>query len=625
MKTIPVERFVRYLRANIEHNDRYAFFLGAGCSMPDIPGAGGLVRQWLPRLCRQETGTPTLDPDWLARRFPDYDPDGPALSYAKVMGELFLTAADRQREIERIVSNRDPGFAYAVLAKLLSHERHGAKCNLVLTTNFDDMVADALYVYGRRKPLVVVHESLAGFVEGGRDRPVVVKLHGDALLSPKNLGAETKELDAGVRTALEKQLTQRGIIFVGYGGNDESIASFFESYLAGKETRGLFWVNEAIPEGRFGDWLCARPDAIWVPHLRFDELMVLVRDAFELAHPNADRFKQLMTQYHETFDVLTKEVDSRSDEVDTKPTSDSLRSAVEQARKDFDSWWAVELEARRFKSDDPARADQVYREGIERFPNSPELQGNYALFLKRQGRLEEAEHHYKRALSADPEHANNLGNYAVFLDERGRLKEAEHHYKLALAADPEHANNLGSYAVFLDERGRLNEAEQHYKLALAADPEHAGNLGNYATFLGEQGHPVRAVNFFERALSKNPEHSDNLGNYAGFLLAQGRTDVGIPLAQRALSNAVKPKDDELLVEVHFYLFANDAASMDSLSALKELISQGVRTPNWDFSSNLERAREEGHTYIALLEKLAAVLSDGAEASDLEEFAVWREA
>ena len=47
-------------------------------------------------------------------------------------------------------------------------------------TNFDDMVADALYLYTQKKPLVMVHESLASFVDTGRTRPTVLKLHGDA-------------------------------------------------------------------------------------------------------------------------------------------------------------------------------------------------------------------------------------------------------------------------------------------------------------------------------------------------------------------------------------------------------------------------------------------------------------
>ena len=556
VRQIQVDRFVRYLKANIDKGDRYAFFLGAGCSMPDIPSASDLVEQWLPRLCEQETGASTVDANWLTRKFPDYDANDAARWYGRVMGELFLTAADRQREIERIVSSKDPGFAYAVLAKLLSHEEHGPKCNVVLTTNFDDMVADALYVYGRRKPLVVVHESLAGFVEGGRDRPIVVKLHGDALLSPKNLGNETRQLAPAVRSALEKQLAQRGIIFAGYGGNDESIASFFETYLEGKETPGLFWVNDRLPESRFGEWFQSRPDAIWVPHLRFDELMVLVREAFDLAHPDAKRFEKLMARYRDTFAELTQEVDRRPDEEHATPASASLRSAVEQARLDFDSWWAVELEAQKYRSTDSDRADKIYREGIARFSSSPDLIGNYALFLDKQGRTDEAEDYYRRALNANPGHPNNLGNYANFLDEQGRTDEAEDHYRRALDADPDHANNLG--------------------------------------------------------------------NYTGYLFALGQAEAAVSLAMRALEQAKRPKHDQLLAEVQNYRYTNGSADErpDALKALKTLIEEGVRTPGWDFTPNVERAEADGHPEIDLVRALAAVLSDGADPATLDAFDAW---
>jgi Tfp pilus assembly protein PilF len=41
--------------------------------------------------------------------------------------------------------------------------------------------------------------------------------------------------------------------------------------------------------------------------------------------------------------------------------------------------------------------------------------GNYALLLKRWGRVADAEDHFRRAIEADPRHANNLGNYAGLL------------------------------------------------------------------------------------------------------------------------------------------------------------------------------------------------------------------
>ena len=96
-----------------------------------------------------------------------------------------------KREIERLCDGRFPAFGYAVLASLMAMD--GGRFNIVLTTNFDDLVADALYLFTAARPLVIHHESLANFIRPTRTRPLVVKLHGDHRLSPQNTFEETVE------------------------------------------------------------------------------------------------------------------------------------------------------------------------------------------------------------------------------------------------------------------------------------------------------------------------------------------------------------------------------------------------------------------------------------------------
>ncbi len=251
-----------------EQDGQFAFFLGAGCSISSgIHGARSLVERWLPMLYAQMTGgKATPDTEWLKKEFPKYDPSNPAASYAAVMRQLFMSPVERQREIERIVKGQDPGFGYAVLAKLMTQTDCGRNCNLILTTNFDDLVADALYLYTQHKPLVIVHESLVGFVETGRMRPLVIKLHGDALLEPRNTEEETRSLDEKVRRVLADQLAKRGLIFLGYGGNDTGITSFVRELSAESLTWGIYWVNDTIPNSEFGGWFQSRPGAMWVNH-----------------------------------------------------------------------------------------------------------------------------------------------------------------------------------------------------------------------------------------------------------------------------------------------------------------------------------------------------------------------
>ena len=84
MREMEVEEFVRRLKPMLaEQEGNLAFFLGAGASISSgIPGAKTLVGQWLPKLCKLETGNENPTPEWLDKTLPNYKPENPAGSYA---------------------------------------------------------------------------------------------------------------------------------------------------------------------------------------------------------------------------------------------------------------------------------------------------------------------------------------------------------------------------------------------------------------------------------------------------------------------------------------------------------------------------------------------------------------
>ena len=166
--------------------------------------AAGLVEKWLKEQYDLEANPAKAFDAWAKSNFTSYDPANSAALYAQAFQRRHPSPVERQREIEMICTRGEPAYGYATLAQLLSHSDYGRYCNTVLTTNFDDLIADALYLYGERhaRPLVVTHEALARYVRTNSPRPTIVKLHGDAHLDPKNLQPETREIDM----ALCKQL-----------------------------------------------------------------------------------------------------------------------------------------------------------------------------------------------------------------------------------------------------------------------------------------------------------------------------------------------------------------------------------------------------------------------------------
>jgi Tfp pilus assembly protein PilF len=519
LRQMSAEEFVRRLHAAMEEEDsRFVFFLGAGCSISSgIPDAGTLVRsRWLPRLMQVQTGREDNLLEWARGTFPAFTPETASQFYGQIIDTLFLNAHSRQQEIERLTAGKDPSFGYAVLAQLMAHERFGQRANVVLTTNFDDMVADALYVYTNKKPLVISHDSLVGFIRVTGTKPLVLKLHGDARLSPRNTTLETRELDEPVRHALSNLLAETGLIFVGYGGNDTGITSILVHLAEATLPAGVFWVSDTVPGNELGSWLASR-NAIWVRHRDFDQLMLFFYGEFGLGHPDKNRFDTIWKTYFETYSKVQAEIQKAPAGADRQV----LVRAAEKAATDFGDWWSVELEAQPLKTTDPDRADAIYRSGLEQFPNSPELLGNYALFLDDvRKEADHAEEYYRRAVKAAPSDAPNLGNYAVFLENvRKDPDRAEEYYKRAVEADPTHALNLGNYAVFLENlRKDPDRAEEYYRRAVEADPTNALNLGNYALFLQNvREDPDRAEEYYRRAVEADPTHALNLGNYAVFL------------------------------------------------------------------------------------------------------------
>ncbi|NUQ74496.1 MAG: glycosyltransferase [Polyangiaceae bacterium] len=291
MRTLnSVDEFVTKLHDDVVlRQGRYIFFLGAGCSISSgIPSAAALTRRWMDSLVRQKRCPADVC-------IPGYDENNAARFYGHVFEQLCGSASERQEEIESICKGAKPGFGYAILASLMTHKR---EFGAVLTTNFDDLIAHSFYLYTDRKPLVIPHESLARFVRLYRDIPTIVKIHGDQHLDPRNTESELDELAQETREAMRKLLEQRGLIFVGYAGNDRGVARALGG-LASGHLRNVYWVNTVEP----GDALRASLEQhkfTWVTHLDFDELMLRIQNEFEITHPERSRLSSVFDAYDDS-------------------------------------------------------------------------------------------------------------------------------------------------------------------------------------------------------------------------------------------------------------------------------------------------------------------------------------
>ncbi|ETV80146.1 hypothetical protein, variant [Aphanomyces astaci] len=173
-----------------------------------------------------------------------------------------------------------------------------------------------------------------------------------------------------------------------------------------------------------------------------------------------------------------------------------------------------------------ALAETYYTQAASTSPTSPDILGNYAMFLHAiKQDHPAAEEMYIAAIQLDPLHANNLGNYAFFLGSVcHNPQDAEVFYKRSLTCNRHHATNWFNYGMLLwRELKHTDNAEQCFQHALALQPHHAPAALNYARMLdAECGHAALADAYFAQAIDADDQNSDAYLDYASFLFREHR-------------------------------------------------------------------------------------------------------
>lgn len=338
-----VREFVRRFRRGVVNRDkRYIWFLGAGCSASSgVPTADVAVRAWLKELKFLETGRHSDLDAWAAKRFVGYDPAHPGRIYAAVLLELCQTDRELRKVIDDMVASAEAGFGYAILAQLMTHQNWGERTHLAITTNFDDLAADAMHLFSQKRPNLLTNESINHLTPFNKDAPTIVKIYGDAHLPREGRRGNRPSLNEMTKTRLGEQMADASIIFVGYGGRDESVLELIENLPVGSPTGGINWINQEPPSGAFGAELEKR-GAVWVQHNDFDELMFFVRAEFGLGHPPMEKFERILNNYFAKYrEISTRnglDIDGDDDAAEAigvdKPKPSLLGGAAASQEKD---------------------------------------------------------------------------------------------------------------------------------------------------------------------------------------------------------------------------------------------------------------------------------------------------
>ena len=553
-------RLLRSITDNLSgEGTRFAFLLGAGASRSSgISTAAELARKWVKQLKED-------DPEVLHELgISDGDEASKmAQAYSAIYQARFgHQPADGYQELENIITAPDvePSLGYIMLASLMRETAN----NLVLTVNFDRLVETALLTVFNHHAKVVFHENMLPIVRLPDRQPTVVKIHNDVFFQPMSEGEDISTLSAAWKEKIDEILATYHLIVLGYGGNDrEGLMQHLVDNAVPKRVYWCYRQEDDIPEVVIKQkYYCVRVDG-------FDEFMYALNE--KLPQAKASNLETIKERIQKAAGAKVKRLDERVNAISEQNKGTESKPALAKIQNFVaNTWWDVERKVR--DTTDTDTKDALYQEGLNKFPSSAELMGNYALFLKNIRKdYGQAERYYEEALEFDPNHATINGNYAIFVkDIRKDYDRAEQYYKKALELDSDDPNINSNYAIFLDDirkdydqaeqyykkalelnpnhvnincnyglflyeiRKNYDQAEHYYKKVLELDPNHANNNGNYANLLaGIRKDYDQAEQYYKKALELDPNHAITNGNYAGLLLAQGRKQETLAYLEKA--------------------------------------------------------------------------------------------
>ena len=567
MKTISLKEFLYYFSRDKRESKKFCFILGAGASAAsNIPTGKELAEKWFKELKTKILEEKEFN-KWMQSK--NIDENNLAKDYGQIYDKRYeFDSKDGFNFLETIMEKSEPSIGYAMLAQILTSSNN----NIVITTNFDSLCEDALFIYTQKKPLVIGHESLAGFIQPNMSRPCIVKIHRDLLLSPKSKDSEKSILSEKFEKSLKEIFKSYIPIVVGYGGNDGSLMGFLESL---NNIEGyIYWFAHNKKENLNNDiqeLLLKKNQGRIIENAGFDDLMIQLVNKLGLKRVDNDVLeiaKKRAEKYQQDFENITKESKAR------KETKQALSDIVLRDKKD---WFYYEVKAAKEREKNPKKADSIYKKGIKKLPKSHELHGNYAVFLKNIHKdYDKAEIYYKKAIKLNPDHASFNYNYAIFLhDIQKDYDNAEIHYKKAIKLNPDHANANAGYAVLLDDIQKdYDKAEIYYKKAIKLNPEDAIYNSNYAKFLIAKEDLNNAEKFIEKAFFLN-----------------------------------KNENILLNLELWFYCYAIFFNKYkDARENIIKLLEQGITSPNWYLDDIIKEAEKLNHPNINDLKKLAKQIS-----------------
>ena len=483
---------------NSQNSRRFCFILGSGASVESkIPTGNTLEMDWMDCLMgvSDDKETKAMDPKRTAHFAKKLHAEKKLQhSFSAIVQEWKIARAEKRsmsseyyfdiyllrfhpdfregyRYLEKIMDTCKPSLGYHPLALILTagNQDIGSeklnRHNLVITTNFDSLVEDSLFLYTDHRPLVISHESLAKFIDPDIQRPIVAKVHRGLMYDPLNSPAATDELKPEWKETLDYAFKTYTPIVVGYGGGDGSLMKALQEATF---RNGIYWCYRnasGLPDEKIQSFVKEQNGCL-VGIEGFDALMLeLGRDLYgtRISHSETtvtlqNRNARLLDLYETQWKELLKQ---KHMEQILNPINKAEEDSMKKREKDntLTDWDCIKQGNACFHGKEYRQAIEHYDKAIRLNPKNAIAYGNRALAHSYLTEYAEAIEDNNIAVSLDPKYAGAFRNRGYAYAQLGQHQQAIYDYGKATEFDPNDAVAYRNRAISYRKLGKPELAE----------------------------------------------------------------------------------------------------------------------------------------------------------------------
>lgn len=533
-KSMTEQRFLDHIYDGYHAGQRYCFVLGAGASKASgIRTGEEMMREWRKDLqdkgldyihdCAKELGLKAKD--YLRLFKDDYsleNDDYFTLFDLRFAGEPNVAYAYLEREM----GGKYPSYGYFPLAMLLSNTEN----RLVITTNFDTLLEDALYTYTFKHPLVVGHESLASYIGNDSRHPMIAKIHRDLLFRPFNRKQDMNKLKSEWEQPLRNALSRYIPIVIGYAGGDHTFMSLLEEI----ELKGVYWCYCGDDPSEKVKNIVAKHDGYLVEILGFDEIMFQLGDRFAIEAKFRDPCKHMRSQaqrrcnlYQESLERIKKKYELAKNRTEGLLTERGQNGLKQPTSGHEDSSAVADLIDAIERYDDRQADSETAESDIRKFENEAQKKLRLSAY-------EEALSLYTKLIALAPQNAAYYERRSTALHGMEQYEEALQDDDKAVELDPDNPKYYYSRAVTLHVMGRYEQALTDRTKAIELDSSNATYYYGRSITLHMMKQYEQALADATKAIELAPNNVDYYYNRAIMLLRAEKYEQALPDWEKAI-------------------------------------------------------------------------------------------